>query len=356
MARRKPYRIGDPKRGDVAETAGAPETGGHQGASPAVLWNSTNPGNESCVKRSAHRAGLGMQASYFEVRDAATLENAFEDIKRGKADALVTCWDSLTLAMRDASPTCAAAPNTDLGPLGSTRRPGRSCPSARLPPSGGARPTTSKDPEGDEAREPADRAGHAIRPHPQSSDGEESWIDFPCPSASRIHRWQRPGWRWRAILAARERHLISFAHQRGGKAPAILGEETTGNKYGHLVTSRRIGDAGRISAAPPSRSCRDITRRCRWAEAVMDRCSQGNSEKASGTSTRGGGSSTGTLALPPRCQFWFKSGEYYYLSDSDSDRHARIIERAVNPAAIARVRTRRWRSKGDEGSCLLEKP
>lgn len=33
----------------------------------------------------------------------------------------------------------------------------------------------------------------------------------------------------------------------------------------------------------------------------------------------------------PRCQFWFKSGEQYYLSDSDSDRQARVLRRTVKP-------------------------
>jgi hypothetical protein len=58
---------------------------------------------------------------------------------------------------------------------------------------------------------------------------------------------------------------------------------------------------------------------------------------ASGAGSAGGGFSTsGALVLPPRCQFWFKYGDYYYLSDSDSDRHARVIRRAVKPAATAR--------------------
>ena len=35
------------------------------------------------------------------------------------------------------------------------------------------------------------------------------------------------------------------------------------------------------------------------------------------------------LALPRRCQFWFKYGEQYFFSDSDSDRHARVIRRDV---------------------------
>ncbi len=59
---------------------------------------------------------------------------------------------------------------------------------------------------------------------------------------------------------------------------------------------------------------------------------------ASGAGSAAGGFSTsGSLVLPPRCQFWFRSGEYYYLSDSDSDRHARIIQRAVKPAVISVV-------------------
>lgn len=37
----------------------------------------------------------------------------------------------------------------------------------------------------------------------------------------------------------------------------------------------------------------------------------------------------GTAELPPRCQFWFKYGDQYYPSDSDSDRHARVLRRTV---------------------------
>ncbi len=33
--------------------------------------------------------------------------------------------------------------------------------------------------------------------------------------------------------------------------------------------------------------------------------------------------------LPPRCQFWFKRGDQYFLSDSDSDRSARVLHRSV---------------------------
>jgi hypothetical protein len=44
----------------------------------------------------------------------------------------------------------------------------------------------------------------------------------------------------------------------------------------------------------------------------------------------GGGSGTGGgVALPSRCQFWFKHAEQYFFSDSDSDRRARVLRRTV---------------------------
>jgi hypothetical protein len=41
-----------------------------------------------------------------------------------------------------------------------------------------------------------------------------------------------------------------------------------------------------------------------------------------------GGSVSG-MRLPSRCQFWFKYAEQYFFSDSDSDRHARVLSRTV---------------------------
>jgi hypothetical protein len=35
------------------------------------------------------------------------------------------------------------------------------------------------------------------------------------------------------------------------------------------------------------------------------------------------------VMLPPRCQVWFKYAEQYFLSDSDSDRRARVLSRTV---------------------------
>jgi hypothetical protein len=44
----------------------------------------------------------------------------------------------------------------------------------------------------------------------------------------------------------------------------------------------------------------------------------------------GGGASPGLgVTLPSRCQFWFKYADQYFLSDSDSDRRARVLRRTV---------------------------
>ena len=46
---------------------------------------------------------------------------------------------------------------------------------------------------------------------------------------------------------------------------------------------------------------------------------------------RGGSSQTVTVAgaLPPRCQYWYKLGDKYFLSDSDTDRSARVFVRTL---------------------------
>ena len=39
--------------------------------------------------------------------------------------------------------------------------------------------------------------------------------------------------------------------------------------------------------------------------------------------------SRGAHRLAPRCQYWFKLGGTYYLSDSDSDRYAKVLPRKL---------------------------
>ena len=63
-----------------------------------VLWNPANPGNRSCLDeiRTAAQA-MGMQPQALEVGDGRALERAFAEIAKAPPDALVTCWDSVTL-------------------------------------------------------------------------------------------------------------------------------------------------------------------------------------------------------------------------------------------------------------------
>ena len=52
--------------------------------------------------------------------------------------------------------------------------------------------------------------------------------------------------------------------------------------------------------------------------------------------TPGSGSTFGgsSAVLPPRCQTWFKLGDAYFISDSDSDRRAKVLRRTIMPPSI----------------------
>lgn len=64
-----------------------------------VFWNPTNPGNSSCVGAIKVAAQvMGIQPRFLEVRDAAGLDRAFGDFAKDRPDALVTCWDTVSMA------------------------------------------------------------------------------------------------------------------------------------------------------------------------------------------------------------------------------------------------------------------
>jgi Ni/Co efflux regulator RcnB len=51
------------------------------------------------------------------------------------------------------------------------------------------------------------------------------------------------------------------------------------------------------------------------------------------TAMQFGGGSGRVVALPERCQYWFKLGDAYYISDSDVDRNAKVLRRSVRAGA-----------------------
>jgi len=64
----------------------------------AVLWNSGNPGNASCLNEIRAASGaMGILVQPFDVRDANSVERAFATMAKDKPDALALCWDSVTL-------------------------------------------------------------------------------------------------------------------------------------------------------------------------------------------------------------------------------------------------------------------
>jgi putative ABC transport system substrate-binding protein len=64
----------------------------------AVLWNSENLGNASCLNEIRAASGaLGILVQPFDVRDANSVERAFAAMAKDRPDALALCWDSVTL-------------------------------------------------------------------------------------------------------------------------------------------------------------------------------------------------------------------------------------------------------------------
>ena len=64
-----------------------------------VLWNPANPGNPYCLEEiRAIASTMGLQVRDLEVGDVNALESALTALAKDSPDALVTCWDRVTLA------------------------------------------------------------------------------------------------------------------------------------------------------------------------------------------------------------------------------------------------------------------
>jgi putative ABC transport system substrate-binding protein len=65
----------------------------------AVFWNATNPGNVVCADEiRAAAPQMRLDVRYVDIRDEGALSRALADVDRGPPEALVICWDSVTLA------------------------------------------------------------------------------------------------------------------------------------------------------------------------------------------------------------------------------------------------------------------
>ena len=134
-------------------------------SSLAVLWNPGNPGNAHCVEEiKAAAPALGMQARYLEVRDADAVERAFAGIAKEPSDALITCWDSITLAhARPIAEFALKYRMVTVAPLKEYVEAGGLLSLARASGATAAhRLLRRQDPERNEASEPASRAAHDV--------------------------------------------------------------------------------------------------------------------------------------------------------------------------------------------------
>jgi len=67
-----------------------------------------------------------------------------------------------------------------------------------------------------------------------------------------------------------------------------------------------------------------------WVSTISGNWTIDDAEKICATMEILSGNAGVTL-LPKRCQFWFKLGPDYFISDSDSDRRAKVLRRTVKP-------------------------
>ena len=64
----------------------------------AVLWNPANPSNTNCLNEvQAAAKPIGVRLESVEVRDGKALDGAFAAIAKQRADAILMCWDNVTL-------------------------------------------------------------------------------------------------------------------------------------------------------------------------------------------------------------------------------------------------------------------
>lgn len=106
----------------------------------------------------------------------------------------------------------------------------------------------------------------------------------------------------------------------------IIGVTPTGGIFEIVFTGNgAISGAGTASRYSPVQT--GISGEWR----IDDRDRICTSMRAASGQIGGGPQQSPSLNLPTRCQFWFKAGEQYLLSDSDSDRQERVAQRAVKP-------------------------
>jgi putative ABC transport system substrate-binding protein len=307
----------------------------------AVIWNPGNPGNVACLNEIRAASGaLGMLVLPFEVRDTNSVERAFGAVATDKPEALALCWDSVTIeyanaiadfALKQRLPT--VAPIREYVKAGALMSFGTSLAAHRR-----RAVLRRQDNQGYPARGPARRTTHEIR-----ARRERGYCEGARDNAA--SNTGHAGGRSRSIEANMVLRLARLAVVFG--IPLLVVPAAAQQSLGTVL------DAGakRITA-------KEFETEIVQHVVVGPLPSGGEVEfmytgqgKIAGTGTHPlfwhnlvsvGGEwkldeagrtcltmYLGSTLLPSRCQYWYKLGDTYYVSDSDVDRSEKVLSRTI---------------------------
>ena len=106
----------------------------------------------------------------------------------------------------------------------------------------------------------------------------------------------------------------------------LIGPTPTGGSLEIIYTS-----SGRIQGIGANRIQASGTQLATRTAPYDGTWTPGENETVCSSLLVGSGPTSQSVVLPRRCQFWFKIGERYYLSDSDTDRSAKVLLRTIKP-------------------------
>lgn len=130
-----------------------------------------------------------------------------------------------------------------------------------------------------------------------------------------------------ALLDAGAARLSPEEFKRELLQRAIVGPTPAGSMLEMIYTVNGIVEGS--GTAPPGASTPATRTRVSGEWRIDESARICTSMKFTAESGGWIASGIGLGYLPPRCQFWFKLGDKYFLSDSDSDRSAKVLSRTL---------------------------
>jgi hypothetical protein len=132
-----------------------------------------------------------------------------------------------------------------------------------------------------------------------------------------------------ALLDAGARKLSAEEFQQEVVQRAVVGPSGTGGSIEVVYTGNGIVQGiGTLPNVSPTRGwVHSVQISGLWTIDESERVCTSMRLSLSGGGAAGG-AALGTY-LPPRCQFWLKLSDKYFLSDSDSDRSAKVLSRTL---------------------------